>query len=313
MTLLLFTYIDIKRHNMNTINKFDKNYIEILKECIYGGSLEKNRTGIDAYTIPSAYVKHDFKDGFPLLTTRHIPYKSVRVELEGFIKAKTDKTWYSDRGCKFWDEWCNPKKVPYNTYYLTKQKMKDETYLGIIYGVNWREFGIPIDVDGDEYVIQNSVDQLENLIDTLKTNPQDRRMLCLSWNPLCLEYAALPACHVLFRVLVIENKLHLTWYQRSTDYVLGFPSNMASYATLMHLISNESGYEMGTITAHLDCVHVYENHVDQIEKMISDCNLITPPPSITTEYFKSIYDWKYSDTIMENYKPQMKLKFDVSV
>jgi thymidylate synthase len=295
------------------MNKFDEKYIEILEEILYGGSLEPNRTGIPAYTIPSAYIKHDLSDGFPLLTTRKIPYKSIKVELEGFLKGINDKSWYQERGCKYWDEWCNPKKVLYSNDSETKSKMLLENDLGIIYGNNWREFGVPIQIENDDYVIQSAVDQLKNIIDTIKHNKHDRRLLCLSWNPLSLDYAALPACHVLWRIMVINNKLHLTWYQRSVDYVLGLPSNMASYATLLHLLSNETGHDVGTITAHLDCVHIYENHVEQVKTMINDCNLTTQSPTIKTPFFKSIFNWEYNDTIMENYKPQMNLKFEVAV
>lgn len=295
------------------MNKFDTQYINLLKEIITEGSLENNRTSVPAYTIPSAYIKYDMNDGFPLLTTRKIPYKSVKIELQGFINGINDKNWYKERGCKYWNEWCNPKKVPYNTDPETKQKMEAESDLGIIYGNNWREFGVPIDLDNNEYIIQDGVDQLKNVVDTLKSNPIDRRMLCLSWNPLSLKYAALPSCHVLWRVMIINNKLHLTWYQRSVDYVLGLPSNIASYATLLHLLSLSSGYEPGTITGHLDCVHVYEPHVEQCKYMISECNLVTDAPTIETDYFKSIYDWRYSDTKLNNYNPQMNLKFEVTV
>lgn len=295
------------------MNKFDTKYIEILKEILNEGYLEKNRTKVPAYTIPSAYIKHDMKDGFPLLTTRKIPYNSVKVELEGFIKGINNKQWYKERGCKYWNQWCNPKKVPYNTDEETKRKMEAESDLGIIYGVNWREFGVPVEVDENNYVLQYTVDQLKNIVDELKSNSSDRRMLCLSWNPLSLDYAALPACHVLWRVMLINNKLHLTWFQRSVDYILGLPSNMASYATLLNLLCAESGYLPGTVTAHLDCVHVYEPHVENANYMLSECNLVTPAPKIETEYFKSIYDWKYNDTKLSGYTPQMNLKFEVVV
>lgn len=295
------------------INKFDQQYVEILKEIMYEGSLEKNRTGIRAYTIPSTQIKHNMKDGFPLLTLRKIPYKSVKVELEGFLKGINKKSWYKDRGCKYWNEWCSPKKVPYANDPDTKRRMESEDDLGIIYGTNWREFGAPVDTWDGEYIIQDSVDQLKNIVDKLRFDPTDRRMLCTSWNPLALEYAALPACHVLWRVMVINNKLHLSWYQRSTDFVLGLPSNMASYATLLHLLSYQSGFEAGTITGHLDCVHVYENHIENMKLMLDDCNLTTEMPTLETPYFKDIYQWTYRDTELKNYHPQMSMKFEVAV
>jgi thymidylate synthase len=286
---------------------YDKKYQEILQNITTKGFLEKNRTGISAYTIPSAYITHDMSDGFPLLTIRQLPYKSIRVELEGFIKGVSSKKWYKERGCKFWDEWANPRKVPYSNDPITKQKMLEEDDLGIIYGNNWRDFHDPTYPMGGEHI-----DQLESIVNTLKSNPSDRRMLCLSWNPLALEYAALPACHALWRVMVINNKLHLSWYQRSIDFILGFPSNMASYATLLELLSLETNIPVGIISGHLDCVHVYENHLEGANELLTR-NSNTDLPTIKTDNFKSIFDWQYSDTILDNYNPQPSIKFEVAI
>ncbi len=285
---------------------YDTKYLEILQNILNNGYKEQNRTGIPAYTIPSAYITHDMSDGFPLLTIRKIPYKSIKIELEGFIKGISSKKWYKERGCKFWDEWANPKKVPYSNDVITKQKMLEEDDLGIIYGNNWRNFHDPTCDLGQHN------DQFKSIVDTLKRNPSDRRMLCLSWNPLTLEYAALPACHALWRVMVINNTLHMSWYQRSVDFILGFPANMASYATLLELLSKESNIPSGTITGHLDCVHIYENHMDGINELLNR----TPTsnlPNIKTDNFKSVYDWTFNDTILLDYNPQPNIKFEVAI
>jgi len=286
---------------------YNKKYQEILQNILTNGFLEKNRTGISAYTIPSTYITHDMSDGFPLLTIRKMPYKSIRIELEGFIKGVSSKNWYKERGCKFWDEWANPKKVPYSNDPITKQKMLEEDDLGIIYGNNWRDFHDP-----SCFMAGKHIDQLKSIVDTLKTNITDRRMLCLSWNPLALEYAALPACHALWRVMVINNKLHLSWYQRSVDFILGFSSNMASYATLLELLSLETNIPVGTISGYLDCVHVYENHLEGARELLSR-SVAGNLPTIKTDNFKSIYDWQHSDTILLDYQPLPSVKFNVAV
>lgn len=298
------------------MSQFDSSYQNLLKNILLNGYIENNRTGIDALTIPSAYIKHDMSDGFPLLTIRKIPYKSVKVELEGFIKGISSKKWYQERGCKYWNEWANPQKVKYGNDEESKRKMLEEDDLGIIYGNNWRDFHCPNAVENHGFeggfYRSRGLDQLKNVVKTLKNNPSDRRMLCLSWNPLALDFAALPACHVLWRVMVINNKLHLSWYQRSVDFILGLPSNFSSYATLLHLLSLESGIEMGTISAHLDCVHIYSNHLNGAKELLVR-DIFIQAPKIKTDKFNSIFDWEYQDTELLNYKPLETIKFDVAI
>ena len=298
------------------MNNYDITYISLLESILSEGYTEKNRTGIDAITIPSAYIKHDMNDGFPLLTVRKLPYKSIKVELEGFIKGISSKKWYQDRGCKFWNEWANPQKVKYGNDDDSKNRMLDEDDLGIIYGNNWRDFHCPNAVENygleGGFYRSRGVDQLKAIVKTLKNNPNDRRMLCLSWNPLALDYAALPACHVLWRVMVINNKLHLSWYQRSVDAILGLPANFSSYSTLLHLLSLGSGIEIGTVSAHLDCVHIYSNQLVGARELLKrDTNI--PLPKIKTEKFTSIFDWEYKDTELLDYNPQAPIKFEVAV
>lgn len=294
---------------------FNKKYLTILSKVLNEGSLEQNRTGVSAYSIPSATLTHDCADGAPVLTIRKCPVKSVLVELEGFIKGINSKKWYQERGCRFWSEWANPQKVKYGNDSESKKRMLEEDDLGIIYGNNWRDFHDPLarnDTGMHECKLGDGVDQLKSIINTLKKNPQDRRMLCLAWNPLALDYAALPACHVLWRVMVIGGKLHLSWFQRSCDYILGIPANIFSYYTLLHLISKETGYEMGTVTGHLDHVHVYENHKAGAKELLNR-NSDTPPPTIQTPNFTSIFDWQASDTQLLHYNPLPAIKFEVAV
>jgi thymidylate synthase len=153
------------------MNNVDTEYFRLLNTILTNGRTKHNRTGVDTIGVFGEQAKFDLSEGFPLLTTRKLPFKSIMVELEGFIKGITDKKWYQDRGCHYWDEWCNPKKVAYGHDEDTRRKMKNETDLGKIYGYQWRNFN------------SSGVDQLKRVVDTLKKNPTDRRMIVSAWNP----------------------------------------------------------------------------------------------------------------------------------
>ena len=171
-------------------------YLNIIRHILDQGTLIPNRTGISALTIPHMMLQHDMSLGFPLLTTKKMAWKSIRVELEGFLKGISDKRWYQERGCHIWDEWCNPKKVPpYLADEARKSYQLEEPDLGPIYGVLWRNW--------------RGMDQLKNIVNTLKTNPYDRRMVCTAWDPSLLDEQALPTCHYSWNVIVTNNKLHL--------------------------------------------------------------------------------------------------------
>lgn len=297
------------------MNNLDQQYIDILTEIYDSGAWIENRTGVRSKEIPSATIQHNMAEGFPLLTIKKVPFKSMAVELEGFIKGVSSKKWYQERGCTIWNEWCNPKKVSYGHDELTKQKMLEEDDLGLIYGNNWRDFHCPDAVvmpDG-EMVRSRGIDQFKNIVKMLKSNPNDRRMLCLAWNPLAMDYAALPACHVLWKVSVIANKLHLTWFQRSCDFPLGIPYNLASYGLLLHLLAKESGLGEGILTGFLSNVHFYENQLTGVETLLkrdSDFDL----PRIDTPKFQSIFDWEYKDTkITTPYNCLPTIKMPVAV
>lgn len=284
-------------------------YLEILRDLVNSDAKQENRTGVDTYKIPPRMIQHDMSEGFPLLTTKRVAWKTMKVELEGFIKGITSKKWYEDRSCFIWSDWCNPQKVEYGNDEETKAKMKAEDDLGFIYGYQWRNFTDPNEVTGEG--LSGGVDQLASIIYTLKNKPTDRRMICLAWNPLALDYQALPACHVLFRVGVTNGKLDLTWYQRSVDTFLGLSFNLASYALLLHLIAKETGFEEGILTGFLDDLHLYENHIDQAKEQLS-----REPyelPYIETENFKSIFEWEHDDTLLFDYKCHPSIKAPVAV
>lgn len=299
------------------MNKLDTQYKNILSEIDTVGEWEDNRTGIRAKTIPSTMIHHNMSDGFPLLTIKRVPFRVMAVELEGFIKGITSKKWFQDRDCHIWDQWCNPQKVPYGNDDETKQKMLEENDLGLIYGSMWRDFHVPNAVEnyGAEggFYRSRGIDQFKNIISTLQKNPQDRRMICSAWNPLALNFQALPPCHVLFQVSVINNKLNLMWTQRSVDALLGLPFNIASYGLLLHLFAKFYGFEEGTLTGFLNNVHIYENQLDGLNEIMSrEPNFDLPAVSTDTRY-GNLLTWEYRDTTLNNYECLPTVKMPVAI
>jgi thymidylate synthase len=297
-------------------NTLDKTYQKILFDIYDNGIWSDNRTGIRSKTIPSAMITHDMSTGFPLLTLKRVPFKTMAVELEGFIKGITSKKWFQDRKCHIWNEWCNPQKVPYGNDAASKEKMAAEDDLGLIYGSQWRDFHVPNAVEnyGIEggFIRSRGVDQLKNIVNTLKKNPNDRRMICSAWNPLALDQMALPPCHALWQVSVIADKINLTWFQRSCDFLLGIPFNVASYGLLLHLLAKESGLEEGVLTGFLNNVHLYENQLEGTEVLMGrdgKRNL----PKIETEKFTNIFEWEYSDSSIINYEHMGAVSIPIAV
>jgi len=287
-----------------------KAYLDIIKKILDEGTVKENRTGVDAISIAGAMFEHDMSKGFPLLTTKKVPLRLVASELEFFIKGITDKTWLQERDNHIWDEWCSPDKVPYGHDEETKAKMKAERELGPIYGFQWRNFNAKY-TSYNTPPETNGVDQLKKVIETLKNNPNDRRMIVMAWNPTKLKHMALPPCHYGFQVTVINNKLNLLWNQRSVDSVLGLPFNIASYALLLHLLAKESGFEEGKLVGFLADTHIYVNQLDGIKEQLA--REPRSLPKIKTNNFKSIFDWKYTDTELEDYDPHPRIKFPIAV
>jgi thymidylate synthase len=287
-----------------------KAYLDILQEILDTGVEKENRTGINTFVIPGATFKHDMSDGFPLLTTKKVYFKGVASELEFFIKGLTDKRWLQDNGNHIWDDWCSPLKVPYGHDDETKQKMKDERDLGPIYGFQWRYFGAEYKDYKTDYT-NKGIDQLSNLIETIKTDPGDRRMLVTAWNPLDISKMALPPCHYGFQVTVLDGKLNLFWNQRSVDTPLGLPFNIASYALLLHLLAKETGLKEGMLIGYLGDVHFYKNQLDGVKEQLT--REPKALPKVETREFTSIFDWKYTDTEVLDYDPHPTIKFEIAV
>lgn len=287
-----------------------KAYLDIVRRILEEGERKENRTGMDAITMAGAMFEHDMAQGFPLLTTKKVPFRLVASELEFFIKGLSDKTWLQERNNHIWDEWANPKKAPYGHDDESKKRMLEERDLGSVYGFQWRHWNASYENYDSDYS-GKGIDQLKTVVDRLKSNPNDRRMIVMAWNPEALPFQALPPCHYGFQVTVVNGKLNLLWNQRSVDTMLGLPFNIASYALLLHLLAKESGLQEGRLVGFLADVHIYVNHVEGAKEQLG--REPKALPKVITEPFTSIFDWKYEDSKVEGYDPAPTIKFDIAV
>jgi thymidylate synthase len=321
------------------------NYLEIIKNVVNNGTLKQatrlddkgNPIPVENGTIGTfcEIFRHDMSTGFPLTTLRKMPWQSIRVELEGFIKGITDKLWYKERKCNFWSEWANPEVVKekwqdsvvadedrdsFTAKIDLRKKIQAETNdLGPIYGYQWRSFNktykTQSEDDGD---FHNYTDQLKSIVDKLKSTPYDRRMVCSAWNPNQMHMMALPPCHWGFNVVVYGDKLNLIWHQRSCDLLLGVCSNIASYALLLELLAKEANLVPGELVGTLADCHIYENHMDAArelikreEKELPKLKIVTPQgldlQANRTERKFSIFDWEWRDAVLTGYNPHDKI------
>ena len=285
-------------------------YLDIVRKILDQGVKKPNRTGVDAITIPGVLFEHDLEDGYPLLTTKHVPFRLVASELEFFVKGITDKQWLQQRNNHIWDEWCSPDRVPYGHDEETQKRMLAERELGPIYGWQWRHFGAEY-VAHDQPPAGTGVDQLRGLVENLRRDPLDRRLIVSAWNPVDFPRMALPPCHYCFQVTVIDGRLNLLWNQRSVDVALGLPFNIASYALLLHLLAKEVGLREGRLVGFLADTHIYENHVVGLREQLSRDP--KPLPRVSTEKFVSIFDWDYRDSRVVGYEHHPKIPFVIAV
>ncbi len=289
-----------------------KSYLDIVKHILENGVEKQDRTGTGVISVAGVMFEHDMSKGFPLLTTKKMPFKVMSTELEFFIKGITDKEWLKERKCHIWNEWCSPTKVPYDHDEETKAKMAAERDLGPVYGFQWRHFGADYKNYDTDYT-NKGVDQLKYIVDTLKNNPTDRRMIISAWNPTKLKEMALPPCHYSLQVTVTGDKLNLMWNQRSVDVALGLPFNISSYALLLHLLAKEAGLKEGRLVGFLGDTHIYSNHIEGIKEQLERNPDEYTLPNIETENFTSIFDWQATDTTLNNYQSHPRIKFDIAV
>lgn len=289
-----------------------KTYLDIVQKVLDTGELVETRQGTPAYTMAGVFFEHDMSKGYPLLTTKKVPFRLIATELEFFIHGITDKQWLLDRNNHIWDEWASPIKAPYGHDEASKKRMLEERDLGPIYGFQWRHFNAKYESYDTDYT-GKGVDQLKRVVETLKTNPRDRRMIVNAWNPQQLSEMGLPPCHYSFQVTTINGKLNLLWNQRSVDTMLGLPFNIASYALLLHLLAKETGMEEGKLVGFLADVHLFENHVEGAKEQLSRDPNKYALPKLETENWTSIFNWKAEDTKVVGYESYDRIQFEIAI
>lgn len=281
-----------------------KQYLDILDRILKEGKLKHNRTGVETLSISGTMIEFDMSTGkFPLLTTKKMGLKNICAELEMFIKGIANKEFLQERNCHIWDEWANPTKVPYGNDEESKRKMLEEKDLGKIYGYQWNNFN------------DSGINQLKNVIETLKTNPSDRRMLVSAWNPQQLGEMALPPCHYCFQLLSNDGYVDLLWNQRSSDFPLGVPYDLASYAMLLTLICQQVKMKPGKVIGFFADSHIYVNQIEGVKEQLKRTPLEQPSVKIlnASDPNWTIWDWKYTDFELLDYQSHPAIKFPVAV
>ena len=267
------------------MNKLDKDYQNLLKDILKNGVEKSDRTGTGTISVFGRQIRHNMADGFPLLTTKRMAVKTCMTELKWFLKGDTNIKYLVDNKCNIWNgdaykaylaKETMPGVPPHDRVlsydqFIEKVKTDDKFArkwgeLGPIYGHQWRHWTVKEDDSYDgEYVW---VDQIKNLINDIKTNPDSRRLMVSAWNVGDQPEMALPPCHYGFQCYVNDGKLSLMWNQRSVDTFLGLPFNIASYGMLLHLLAKETGLEAGELIGNLGDVHLYSNHLQQAREQI---------------------------------------------
>lgn len=263
-----------------------RQYLDLLRHILDNGTAKSDRTGTGTISCFGYQMRVNLEDGFPMLTTKKIHFKSVAYELLWFLKGDTNIQYLTDHGVRIWNEWADA-----------------EGNLGPVYGKQWRSWQKP---DG------TTVDQISVLVDTIKNNPDSRRMIVNAWNVGELDQMALTPCHCLFQFYVAEGKLSCQLYQRSADVFLGVPFNIASYALLTHMIAHVCGLGVGEFVHTFGDVHLYNNHIEQAREQLSR----TPhalPQLVINRQVNSVFDFEFEDFGLLNYNPQPHIKATVSV
>ncbi len=263
-----------------------KQYLNMLNRILTEGERKEDRTGTGTISIFGHQERYNLQDGFPLLTTKKLHLKSIIYELLWFLKGDTNVHYLQEHGVRIWNEWAD-----------------EQGELGPVYGHQWRSWP---DYQG------GTIDQIQQVVDTLRTNPNSRRMMVSAWNVAEVNEMALPPCHTMFQFYVADGRLSLQLYQRSADTFLGVPFNIASYALLLQMMAQVTGFEPGDFIHTTGDTHLYLNHLDQARLQISR----TPRPLPTMRLnpdVKNIFDFQYEDFQLENYHPWDHIKAEVSV
>lgn len=261
-------------------------YEHLLRHIYEQGTLKSDRTGTGTKSIFGAQLRFNLQEGFPLISTKKVHLKSIIYELLWFIKGETNTRYLKEHGVSIWDEWAD----------------KDGN-LGPVYGYQWRSWPAP---DG------RHIDQLSEVIETIKKNPDSRRMIVSAWNVADLPQMALMPCHAFFQFYVAEGKLSCQLYQRSADMFLGVPFNIASYALLTLMIAQVCGLQPGDFVHTFGDAHIYSNHFEQVQLQLSREPRPYPQMQLNPEV-KSVFDFVYEDFKLLNYDPHPAIKAPVAV
>lgn len=263
-----------------------KQYLDLLRHIMEHGTVKSDRTGVGTKSVFGYQMRFNLAEGFPLLTTKKVHLRSIIHELLWFIAGDTNIKYLHDNKVTIWDEWAD-----------------ENGDLGPVYGHQWRSWATP---QGGK------IDQLANVVEQLKKNPNSRRHIVSAWNPGEVDNMALPPCHAMFQFYVADNKLSCQLYQRSADVFLGVPFNIASYALLTQMIAQVCGYELGEFVHTLGDTHIYLNHFEQVETQLSREPRELPKMEINPDV-KSIFDFKYDDFNLINYDPHPVIKAPIAV
>ncbi len=261
-------------------------YLDLMRHVMANGTHKSDRTGTGTMSVFGHQMRFDLQKGFPVVTTKKLHLKSIIIELLWFLQGSTNNNWLKERGVSIWDEWA-----------------KEDGELGPIYGYQWRSWPAP---NGEH------VDQISQLMDQIKNNPDSRRLIVSAWNVAEIPRMALPPCHAFFQFYVADGKLSCQLYQRSADIFLGVPFNIASYALLTHMIAQQAGLEVGEfIWTGGDC-HLYSNHMEQVRLQLSREPLPLPKLVIRRKP-ASIFDYEYEDFELVGYQHHDPIKAPVAV
>lgn len=232
-----------------------KQYHDLLQHILEHGVRHEDRTGVGTISVFGYQTRFDLRNGFPIVTTKKIPFRWVAEELFWFLSGDTDEKNLRARGVDIWAEWADEAH--------TSRFGRPEGDLGPVYGYLWRSFG-------GEYPVRNGFDQIKRLVDEISSNPNSRRLIVSGWNPPTADQVDLPPCHTLFQFKVESGKtLHCQLYQRSADAFLGVPFNISSYALLTHMLAKVSGLEVGDFIHTFGDLHIYSNHLDQVREQLN--------------------------------------------
>ena len=297
-----------------------KQYLDLLKKIKENGIVKSDRTGTGTRSIFGYQMRFDLSEGFPLLTTKRVFLKGVIHELLWFLAGDTNIKYLVDNGVHIWDndayrfykELCakqGVEPISMEEFLVAAQQQTPSPIDGYaygnlnhVYGYQWRSWGKP---DG------SAIDQVKQVIDTIKNNPDSRRMIVSAWNVADVEDMALPPCHVLFQFYVADGKLSCQLYQRSADTFLGVPFNIASYALLTMMIAQECGLQAGEFVHTLGDTHLYLNHMEQVDEQLSRTPRTLPTMRLNPDV-KAVFDFKYEDFTLEGYDPHPTIKAPMS-